>query len=124
MNRRCIQVVVLVLVTALWAGSQCLASCLLAAEANPSGSCHHHSSSPSGKPDQACERHHFEYFNPEHTVDLEKAGLVSATGLPFLTLTSSEQVLTPPLFHSLWMTEDRGAPPGTKTYLSLSILRI
>src|SRR4051794_34675668 len=124
MHRRWIQVVVLVLTAALWAGSQCLASCLLTVSTTPTASCHHHSSSHSGKSDASCEHHHLEYFSPEHTVDLEKMGIGSATGPSLLVLTSSEQTLAVPLFHGLWTVGDRGGPLGAKTYLSLSTLRI
>ncbi len=124
MNRRGIQLVVLLLVTALFAGSQCLASCLLAAEASPSPCCHQHSHSHPGKTDQHCGQQHPPYFSPEHTDDLEKSSFASTAGLPFPVTVSSAQALTSTFFHSWGSLGERGVSPGASIYLSLSTLRI
>ncbi len=124
MTRRWIQLIVLALVVALFAGSQCSAFCLLSTTASPS-SCPQHSHSHRSLPDHECDHQHLEYFSPEHCVDVEKniPSTSSGAGLALLADLSWEQSIIP-VNEPFWSVRDRGAPPGTKTYLAVSILRL
>jgi len=124
--KRCFQIVVMVLVGALLANSQCYAYCSTAActssLAGKTAPCHHHHHRSNGQPENACLHHHSQLSGPQSGTDLAKQAAGIAIQLPSALLSVHSVFIAPA--QELWIKLDPAPPPKAKAFYSLSILRI
>jgi hypothetical protein len=122
--RRWLQLVALVLISAVFASARCSAYCANApgdsSAAGPVNHCHHSSGNEQSK--SACPYQHSQFFSPEAGLDL--GGFARAHALRILPAPVLPGRITPISIRELSLTRDATAPARVRAVGCVSVLRI